>query len=352
VLISWFVETRGKGFMRKRSVYLLIGFLVTLMFLGLASVPRVFSQTESVKILSHTYYVDNAGFLDVVGEVQNVGSNTVDPVVLTGTVYATDGSYLGRSYCYVWVKYFSPGQKAPFYMEFQPPQNSNFWQPSEIGNFTLTVAQANATSSYMYPDLKISSSQASIGTSQGYNGAYIVNGVIQNTGSQTATNLTIVATFFNAAGTVVAVGNTYGSANTFVTPSLSPSGTVQFQVAAWDLNQSIVPTNEKISSYSLLIQTQGPILQGTAPIVTPYQGSGSFSSSTPATNSPSPTSTAPNSNNSSVNTNANSSSIPVTSIAIIIVIIVVAVAGTFIAVRRVKPHQTVKEQKKAKKNRR
>ncbi len=57
-----------------------------------------FSQTQNIKIVSYTYYIDNLGYLDVVGEVQNVGSNTVTSVILTGTVYSSDGTDQADSY--------------------------------------------------------------------------------------------------------------------------------------------------------------------------------------------------------------------------------------------------------------
>ena len=88
--------------MGKRIVY---WFLVLSLFsLVFTLVPASLGQTENVKIGNFTYYIDNAGYLDVVGQVQNVGSNTVDPVVMTGIIYGSDGSTLGNSYCYVWVK--------------------------------------------------------------------------------------------------------------------------------------------------------------------------------------------------------------------------------------------------------
>ena len=67
--------------------------------------------------------------------------------------------------------------------------------------------------------LKITSSTPSIGTSGDYNGAYGVSGEIKNTGSQTATNVTVVGEFFNSTGSVVGVGYT-----TYLTPTdLAPS---------------------------------------------------------------------------------------------------------------------------------
>jgi hypothetical protein len=316
---------------RKSTVYFFV--VLTLLSLGLILVPRAFSQTQDIKIVSYSYYTDSLGYLDVVGEVQNVGPNTVNPVVLTGAIYSPDGTEISNSYCPVWVSYLTPQQKAPFYMEFPPPSSIGIWQPQDIAKVALTVSIANATSSYQYPDLKVTSNSGSIGTTGNYSGVYTVNGVIQNYGSQTATDITVDATFYNATGTVVAVGNTYDILGTYLTSSLAPSSTISFQVPAFDLNQSVIPSSEKIHSYSLLIQATGPILQGTPPITTTPP-------STESSTSPSITSFPSNS----------SSPTDVTLIVIVVVIIAVAaVAGTILLSRTHKPHQTVKETKKARK---
>jgi hypothetical protein len=322
--------------MKKCTVCLIIA--LVLLTLGSNLLSGALGQTENIKIVSYSYYVDNLGYLDVVGEVQNVGPNTVDPVALTGSVFASGDVHLSDSACRVWVSYLVPGQKAPFYMEFQPPSNlgySSYWNPSDISKITFNVAMANATSSYQYPDLKITSSSSTIGTSGDYKGAYLVNGIIQNTGSQTATNLTVVGTFYNASGTVVAVGYT-----NYLTPStLEPSVTLSFQIAAFDLNQSLVQESMKISSYALLVQTQEPILQGTAPIVTPYQ-----------TNQ-SPSSTGTTSSPTSGTVNSNSSPDIVIIVAVVAVIVILAIFGATVALRKSRPRLTAKEAKKARKKR-
>ena len=205
--------------MRRRISYLIVA--LTLLSLGSTLFPLAFCQTENIKVLSYSFYVDNLGYLDVVGEVQNVGSNTVDPVALAGSIYSSNGADLSDSACKVWVSYLVPGQKAPFYMEFQPPSSSSIWVPSDISKITFRVAMANATSGYQYPDLNITSSSWTIGSSGDYSGAYLVNGVIQNTGSQTATNITVVGTFYNATGSVVAAGYT-----NYLTPSTRSFGNV------------------------------------------------------------------------------------------------------------------------------
>ena len=316
--------------MRKSAVYFFIA--LSLLSLGLTLVPHVFSQTQNIKIVSYSYYTDYLGNLDVVGQIQNDGPNVVNPVILTGSIYSPGGVDQADSYpTQAWVAYLAPQQEAPFYMQFPHPNNSpdGTWysliNAGDITNVTLTVAQAKATSSYQYPDLKITSSSGTIINGGAYSGAYMVNGVIQNTGSQTASNITVVGTFYNSTGTVVGVGYT-----NYLTPAtLAPSGTLSFQIAALDLNQSQVPSNLKISKYSLLVQTELPILQGTPPIITPSPES---SSSSPQ---------------KGVNSNGSSNSVVL--YAVVIVIVILAVAGTILALIRRKPHQTVKSRPKARK---
>ena len=321
--------------MRKSTICFFI--TLSLLFLGVTLVPNTFSQTQNIKVINYSYYIDAIGNLDVVGEVQNVGPNTVNPITMTGSIIDSNNVDQADSFTQVFVAYLTPQQEAPFIMVFPQPNNSpdGTWYSVDISNIDLTVTEANATSSYQYPDLKITSSSATVGTSGDYIGAYLVNGVIQNTGSQTATNLTVVGAFFNSTGAVVAVGYT-----DYLTPaSLAPSKTLSFQIAALDINQTGVSAAEKITSYSLLVQTEEPILQGTAPIITPSPSS--VSSSTPSsTSSPSPTQSAVNSNHSS-----NSAAI----YAIVILIVILAVAGTIFAFGKRKPRETLKEQKKARK---
>jgi hypothetical protein len=331
--------------MRKSTIYLFVA--LSLLCLGLTLIPNVHSQTnetQNIKILNnYTHYIDYSGILDVVGEVQNVGPTTVDPVFLIGRIYSSTGADISDSYCEVWQRYLMPQQKAPFYMEFQPPSSTGIWHPSDFSNVTLIPYIANATTGYQYPDLSVISSSGTVGTGGNFTGAYLVNGVIKNTGSQTAVNLTVAATFYNATGSVVAVGNTYDPTNPWITPSLAPSETVSFQVAAFDLNQSVIPSWEKVFRYSLIVQATGPILQGTPPVVTPYPDSGTSGTS-------SSTSTSPPSTHSTVNSN-NSSNTGVI-LAVIIAVVIIVLAGTVVALIKRKPHQTVKEARKARKRRR
>jgi hypothetical protein len=305
---------------------------LTLVSLGLTLVPQVSSQPENIKVLSYGWYVDSINFLDVIGEVQNVGPNTIDTVVISGTIYATDGEAKAYSSTTVFVKYLVPQQKAPFFMEF-PPQASVTgdlsWLSLGIDHVDFTVSLAEATSSYQYPDLTVASSSGEVDSE----GVYWVSGTVQNTGDQTARNIYVVGTFFNASNTVVAVGY-----SNYLTPlSLSPSSTASFKFGAFDLNQSVVPSDLMISSYSLLVQTESPILSGDAPSPTPTP------SNTPSDNTPSPT-------GSSGSENPNGLA-PEAIYAIVALIVIIGLAITLLVLRKTKS-QEMSQTKKSRKGQR
>ncbi|MGA3059258.1 MAG: hypothetical protein ABSD92_02700 [Candidatus Bathyarchaeia archaeon] len=329
--------------MRRGSVYFFAA--LTLLSLGLTLVPCAFSQTgqtQNIKVLSYSYYVDSTDSLDVVGEVQNVGPNTVAQVVLAGQIIDSNGVVQADSYTEIGVEqmslpYLNPQQIAPFYMYFPQPSNSpdGTWGTVDVSSVILSVVQANATTSYQYPDLAVANSNSYIGSTSSDTGVYWVTGNVENTGSQTAQNITVLGTFYNSTGCVIAVGYSDTYAN------LSPSAKESFKLGAFDINQTGIVTDEKITNYTLLIQADGPILQGTAPLITPSPGPSS-SQSPGVTSSPSPTQKA-------VNSNSNKSSSPAAIYAIIVVIVLAAVAGTILVLRSRKPREKLKEARKARK---
>ena len=253
-------------------------FFITLLLLTVifTSIPFAFGETQDIKILSYNYYVDSIGGL-VVGEIQNTGSDTIKYVYLTGTLTTADGTIVGSGNSRALVSYLTPQQKAPFYMEFNKPSIGGDWYSVDVSKITLKVSKADAESSHQYPDLKIVSSEAKVSTNTDDYGTYWVTGTIQNTGSQTAQKLTVVGAFYNSSGNIVAVSYT-----NYLTPTaLNPSETMQFKIGAFDTNQSAASASQKITSYSLLVQAESPILPGGGPTAT-FQPSSSSSSSSPA----------------------------------------------------------------------
>jgi hypothetical protein len=303
------------GSMRRSAVFLFV--FLALTSLTLALIPQGSSQPENIKVLSYSWYIDSIGFFVVVGEVQNVGPNTIASVGLSGTVYTTDGTPQVNSGAYAYVLYLRPQQKAPFYMDFDPQSSLTgdlSWLSLGIDHVDFTINLAEATGNYSYPNVTVKTSSGATGSE----GVYWVTGTVQNTGTQTAKNIRVVATYYNATGTVVAMGYT----DPLTPTSLTPSSIASFKVGAFDLNQTLVPSNEKIESYNLLVQVEEPIITGTLPSVSPF---------------PTPSGTSPSVNPTPTQTPSNSASSPLTPEAvrgIIVVIAVVAVAGTLLFLRR------------------
>jgi hypothetical protein len=317
--------------MRKSAVFCFV--LLALVSLGLALVPKVSSQPENIKVLSYSWYVDSIGYFIVVGEVQNVGPNTIASVGLSGTVYTKDGAAHASSYTVAFVQYLIPQQKAPFYMEFSPYASDTgdlSWLSLGVDRVDFSVNLAEVTGDYQYPDLTVKSSSGKVDAE----GVYWVSGTIQNSGTQTAKNIRVVGTFYNASGTMVGVGYT----DPLTPTSLTPSSSASFKVGAFDLNQTVVPSIQKISSYSLLIQAEEPILSGSAP--SPSVSTTPSPTITPSDNpqsSPEPSDSAP----------ANSLA-PKAIYAIVVVIVILGLAGTLLMLRKRKSQaksRTIKNRK-------
>ncbi len=249
--------------MRKALTCLAVILLLSSLCLTLTP-KNAFSKTQDIKVVSYSYTIDNLGILDIFGEIQNTGTDTIHKVTLKGTIYGADGTELGISTCTAWVYYMAPGQKAPFMIEFNKPTGSD-WNTAGISKITITVNEAEAVNSHYYSDLTISVSSATVSTSGDDKGTYWVSGTVKNVGTQTVSKLVVAATFYNSSGQVISTGLTE-----YLTPeSLSPSGTVSFKVGAYYTDQSTEPESRKITSYSLNVQATSPVLDGSA---TPVPG--------------------------------------------------------------------------------
>jgi len=354
---NWINSDEGSFMGKKMAIFVVALLLFTL---SLALPPKAHSQTQNVQVSNYSWYIDPEGYLDVVGLVKNVGPNTISSISLAGSVIGPQNMDLDDSGTQVWVSDLLPNQEAPFYLEFVSPQVSSSsltWpqvvQEGGLSSIEISVVSANATSDYQYQGLTIKDDKGSVGTTGNFNGAYGVSGVIENTGDQSASNLTVVGAFFNSTGSVVGVGFT-----TYLTPTvLVPGNSTTFDIYALDLNQSQVPAALQIKSYQLLVQCGGPILQGNQPIVSP-EASSTTPTSTPGSGTTVTGTTAPTATPSpTAQTHATFNFSSILPIAVAVVIAVVIVSAAIVVFRQVmsrkpKPRMTVKEAKKTKKQNR
>jgi hypothetical protein len=327
--------------MRKSLVYFIVMLIVCSLTFTL--IPTGISQTENVKIVSSSWYIDLLGYLVVVGEIQNIGQNTLNQVIVHGTVTTSEGDpteYVDAA----WVSQMIPNQKAPFYLVFYSTKNiDGTWPGGDVAKVDLKISQADPTPNYQYADLKITSQTQTIGSGTDDKGVFWVRGTIQNIGSQTARNVSVVATFYNASGTAIGAGHTY--TETVIPNILAPQQTASFEVAAFDLDQTLVPSNLKIEKYSLLVQVIGPLLQGSAPVIQPTP--------TPVpvtTGIPSDTTSPTNSQTSTQPTDSNTSGSATADwiLPAVIIIVIVAAVGALLAITSRKPKtksQTAKKKK-------
>jgi hypothetical protein len=314
--------------MKKTAIGILA--ILTMVMLSLTLIPTVFSQTSNIKIVSYSYYYSQ-GFLDVVGEVENTGSSTIAQVVLAGKVTSSAETTMDSS-ASVWVVNLLPGQKAPFYMTFIPQSaDGQVGILPDVAKVELVVVRADATTNYQYPDLAVSNEHHRLGTNSEEKGTYFLTGTLKNTGTQTAQNLRVIGTFYDSANTVVAVG---GYTSQKLTTSLAPSASVNFEFVAFDYNDTGMPASQKIASYSLLIQAEAPMLEGSGPQVTPYPTGHTGPSETA-----SPTSTqtiTPAPGNTSNSTTAGYTP-PTLAYAAVVVIVLAVIVGAVLALKKRKP---------------
>jgi hypothetical protein len=307
--------------MKKQALFLVI--LLSMASMSYALVPHASAAPADIKVLNYTWYTGDIGSIIVVGEVQNIGSRVLNQVVLSGTMYSPDNIAESSSQAQVPAVYLVPQEKAPFYMQFDSSGGSSgdvTWSTGGIDHFEFNVIKASETDNYQYPDLQVITSSGSVDST----GAYYATGTIQNTGNQTATNLRVIATFYNSTGYIVAAGFT---GETPIADSVPPAGTVVFRVTTIDfLNQTQIPDAFKIQKSSFIVQADSPILRGSAP---------------PPTNNTSNNGDSSNSTDPS-NSNPDNAGLPWGNYAIAVVV-VLAVVGALVLIRRRKAQPTETE---------
>lgn len=311
----------------KKLYVCLIVFLVAIS-LSLTLVPNGTSQVSTVKIVSYSYYIDSLGYLVVVGEIQNIGPNIIDHVLVTGTLTTTDDVQV-NSGVNAWGFQLTPNQKAPFYLEFHSQSNTEgTFYGLTISDISLEISEAPATAEYQYPDLAITSQHPTQTTV----GEYFVDCQIKNTGSHLASGTIMSVAFYNSTGQVVAVG--YSNQT-----DIAPGDTVFLRAGAFDLNQTDAPSEKKIANYNVLLQVSGPLLEGSAPVPVASPAPGPVVIETP-----SPISGSDNGNGSGATGSEQNLTLAIG----IVVVIVIVVAALLLLTRRQRPKQTGETQSSSK----
>ena len=268
--------------MKKIITAVILVALILAAFTTVLSVPRVRAQgqTSEAKVLSYSWYISppntvlalEAGDIVAVGEVQNVGSNVITSVTLSGIAYNSTGQIQNTADFPAFGTNLLPGQISPFYLDFAPftSVTKDDTYVSNVTSVTVSVAVVSNTNETQYSGLATSDV-----TSSNSSGTFTVSGNVQNTGDETIGNVWVLATFYNATGWVLGVNET-----SYLDPSgsLAPGDSVQFVATPVDDPAELI--NGEIANYSLLIQS-APFVPSSTPTPPP--------SGTPPPSSTSPT---------------------------------------------------------------
>ena len=301
------LEVKGLN-LRKKVIVFVIAVLI-FATLAVLPLPHVKAQASQAKVLTYSWYINNStkailaqnqGDLVVVGEIQNVGSNIIQNVTISGAAINSNGTTLASAEGQAFVFEMAPNQKAPFSIDFTPSSstttNSN-WIPS-VANINIQVLSVTDTTTSPYSGLTVP--QTPYGFNNG--GNYTVVGTIVNSGKQTMGYVWVVTTFYNAAGTVVSLNFT----DYLVTPAapLAPGDAIRWVAIPADNTAQL--TNE-IASYSYVIDS--------SPLTT--------SSSTQPTSTPT--------------TSRSPAQFPVLPVVVVVVVVAVAAAALILLRKRQKP---------------
>lgn len=316
--------------MKKRVAFMLVFLFTTSLFLVFP--PRVFSQTVNLNVLSYSWYTSPySGNFIVVGELQNIGSDTLGSARVNGIVYTKDGQAQASPYAtLVYGSNLMPNQTAPFYMQFSA-KTSNWgnlsWVSLGIDRVDFYF-YGSASEEEPYSGLQLVANESYVDST----GNYSITGVVLNRGDGYPENVWAVASYYNASGTVIAVGF-----SNYILPHYTPAPnqTAFFTLIPTD------PTPEmatQITSFSVQILSSGTT---TAPTPEP-----SFSPSPSLSASPSASSSASSSPSATASSSPGTSASPesgvylsmntIYTIIAVVIVVVAIIAVVFLLRKRTK----------------
>ena len=304
--------------MKKAITFLLVFLCVA--SLSFTFSPRAFSQTSNLQVKSYSGYTDpSTGYYMIVGEVQNVGPDTITGATLYGTLQSVSNTTNTASIAgtFIYADHMFPNDTAPFNMMFTPETSSTGdlnWVPLGVTvTFNPNIISTNDTLQDNY--LHIAGSTSSVSS-----GSYVVTGFVLNAGTLYPQILKVAAAFYDSTGKVIAVG-----ISDSLTPYLAPH-----DVAAYSVTP-LYPTPEMataITGYTLNV-----VVRGTTEQPTPEPTSSSSASPSTSTGT-SPSISATPSQTSSSDGNVSISIRDLYAIIAAVVAILIIVALTFMLRRR------------------
>lgn len=191
------------------------------------------SSSSSFTINNTSQYVDEFGYLYVLGEITNDSEESLSNITLKATFFDSAGRMLGEYYRHPEISVINPNEISPFEIIYLDPSTSD-----KVKNFTIDTKFQTGNKQDTKPE---SLFIESVNSRLDITGFYYINGKIKNEGLQNANNVTVVATVYDKKGNVI--GITKSITEPFVIPTK--------QTAAFGLAVTSKSNTFKISDFSL-----------------------------------------------------------------------------------------------------
>jgi len=179
---------------------------------------------NNLTILSHTGYLDPQGNYHVVGEVQNIGSQTVNFVQIEATFYDPQNHVIDTRFDLTMLYTILPDRKSPFLIALL-----DVAQSAKVHHYSLT------TSFLLTSPIPIGLQILSHNSQTDTQGRIHITGQIKNIETSKAHNIKIVATCYDVKGKVVAAALTDLDP---IEDDLNPNQTRPFEII---INQQRAP---------------------------------------------------------------------------------------------------------------
>lgn len=180
-----------------------------------------------VSVLSHSSYTDTIGAYWIHGEALNNTGSNVQFVKIVTNLYDANNTLVGTDFGYTALDILKPGQRSPFSVLVLDP-------PANLHHYTLQVEHRTTTEQPLGGLVVVSTGDRDARIS----GARYIFGEVRNDSGGPARFVKLVATLYNAQGTVVQTDFTYtslerlesGQASSFEMLVLHWNGAARYEV--------------------------------------------------------------------------------------------------------------------------
>ena len=194
------------------------------------------NAAEDVQILSHTGYIDSSGNYHVVGEVENVGTQAVNSVVVNVTFYDSKNVFITYRFDSTMLDIILAGRKSPFDIQLL-----NTAESALVDHYSINFTYSHTKS--IPENLEILNDTSYIDDV----GELHVAGEIRNIGTEEALTVKLVVTYYDKTGTVIAAITQYTDPEQ---PNLVPGQTATFDILLEDSTRESLVANYEITAQS------------------------------------------------------------------------------------------------------